>query len=111
LHGPIYPQAPLYCKSASKPIHAELAWSDTATACGIAVRSSTPVLALCRKLIEAGHDPDRPMQVWRGPVLCLHVRSIGEAANLEINGHGTGFKVRHKGDGAPPVRQSRFGGQ
>jgi hypothetical protein len=76
---------------ATNSILTTLTASDTASACGITVRSSTPGLALCRKLIAVGQDPDQPMQVWRGPVLCLRVRSIGEAAGIEVNGQGTGF--------------------
>jgi hypothetical protein len=68
------------------PIRAELAWSDTATALGIVARSSSPVLALCRKLLEAGHGPTTPLEAWRGGVLCLRVRSIGAAALLETDG-------------------------
>src|SRR5262249_39666935 len=40
---------------------AELRGDDICDACGITVRSSAPVLALCRKLIEAGHDPPGPL--------------------------------------------------
>jgi hypothetical protein len=31
-------------------------------------------------LIQAGHDPAEPAEAWRGETLCLHIRSIGEAA-------------------------------
>ena len=73
-------------------IQAELAFDDTATACGITVRSSTPVLALCRRLLEAGHEPSARLHVYRGSTLALTVRSIGEGAQLVINGRGTGFR-------------------
>jgi hypothetical protein len=33
-----------------------------------------------------------PLEVWRGPVLCLQVRSIGEAAQLRVATHGVGFE-------------------
>src|SRR5262249_21487282 len=39
---------------------ADLVGSDICTAPGIIVRSYAPVLTLCRRLIEAGIDPDRP---------------------------------------------------
>jgi hypothetical protein len=71
------------------PIRAELAGSDTCRAEGITAHSSSPVLALCRKLIEAGHDPARPLHAYRGETLCLVIRSIGEGARLEVNGEGT----------------------
>jgi hypothetical protein len=50
------------------------------------------VLGLCRQLIAGGHDPGLPLEVWRGPVLCLRVRSIGEAAHLRVATHGGGFE-------------------
>jgi hypothetical protein len=88
-------------------IKAELSNTDTATAEGITVHSSSPVLALCRKLIEAGFNPATPMEVYRGKTLCLKARSIGEAAGLQINANGTGFepfKSRRKDRAAPPTR-------
>jgi hypothetical protein len=42
-------------------------------------------LALCRKLIAAGFDPSRPLCAYRGAVLCLRVRSIGEGAQLIVD--------------------------
>ena len=59
-------------------IRAELTGADTCTARGITSRSSTPVLAMCRRLIEAGCDPATRLDAYRGDVLCLRVRSIGE---------------------------------
>ena len=72
-------------------IRAELACDDHATACGIAARGSSPVLKLCRLLVEVGHDPSTPLEAWRDGVLCLRVRSIGEAAGLRVNNKGTAF--------------------
>jgi hypothetical protein len=73
-------------------IHAEITGSDTCSALGITVQSPSPVIALCRKLIEAGHDPATPLEAYRGETLCLHIKSIGETAALEIKGHGVGFR-------------------
>jgi hypothetical protein len=61
-----------------------------ATACGITVRGWAPVLNLCRKLIQAGHDPTEPAGACRGETLCLHIRSIGEAAELSISEPASG---------------------
>jgi hypothetical protein len=83
-------------------IRAEISGGDTAVALGIRARAYAPILALCRKLVEAGHDPRRRLHACRGGVLALRVRSIGEAADLEINGHGTGFKQARDGGTAPP---------
>jgi len=41
---------------------AELVGDDSCSALGITVRSSSPVLALCRKLVDAGHDPATPLE-------------------------------------------------
>lgn len=87
----------------SKAIHAELTGDDGCTALGVVARSPSPVLLLCRLLVAAGHDPARPLEAWRGPVLCLLVRSIGEAARLKINGPGTGFCVPGNASTAPPI--------
>jgi hypothetical protein len=83
-------------------IRCELSGSDTAEALGHIVTSSSPVLALCRDLAEAdGCFLHAPLAAFRGPILCLWVRSIGEAARLEVNPHGTGFiafRGRRAGD-------------
>jgi|SRR5262245_52791296 len=79
-----------------------LTGSGTCSAAGVTVTGYTPVLELCRRLVEAGHDPATPMHVYRGATLALIVRSIGEASRLEINGKGTDFQRRRDvGTGAP----------
>ena len=67
----------------SLPLFAELIGSDTCTA-GITAIGNAPVLKLCRLLVEAGHDPDTPMHVYRGATLALKLRSIGEGAALAV---------------------------
>jgi hypothetical protein len=42
-------------------------------ALGHDVRAAALVLALCRELIEAGHDPGRSLAVYRGGVLALRI--------------------------------------
>jgi hypothetical protein len=74
-------------------VRSELTGDDSCSALGFTAKSFSPVLALCRQLVEAGHDPSMPLEAWRGDVLCLRVRSIGEAAGLEINPRGTGFQT------------------
>ena len=96
-------------KQAPAPVHAELIGSSTATALGITGRGNTPILDLCRRLIAAGHDPDQPLEAFRGDVLCLIVRTIAEGAALEINGDGTGFRPRRQPGAAPPMRQNGGG--
>ena len=52
-------------------IRAELIGSDACAALGITMRATAPVLALCDRLVAIGLDPSLPLEVWRGPVLCL----------------------------------------
>jgi len=68
----------------AKAIFAELIGSNTCTAAGITVVDRAPVLALCRALVTAGQEPNRPLHAYRGDVLCLCVRSIGEGARLAV---------------------------
>jgi hypothetical protein len=92
-------------------IRAELADDDSCSALGVTAKSSSPVIGLCRKLIDAGHNPATPLEAWRGDILCLCIRSIGEAARLQVNSHGTGFEpqperrrgasVEFEGEGVP----------
>jgi hypothetical protein len=97
--------------SSVQALHAELSGSNTCTALGIAARGSTPVLILCRQLLAAGLDPDRAMEVFRGTTPCLRICSIGEAAALEINGDGTGFRPSRQPDAASSVRSFRRGAE
>jgi hypothetical protein len=87
-----------------KTIQAELAFDDTATAMGITVRSGSPVLALCRHLIEQGYPPGARLECFRGSVLCLRVRSLAEGAALEVSAHGIGFIAARERRAGPPVR-------
>jgi len=94
-----------------KIIHAELHGADHAMALGISATSITPVLNLCAKLIEGGCDRHRPLHAYRGEILCLRVRSIGEAAELEVNAKGTGFIPFRAVRTASPMRFFGEGGQ
>ncbi len=76
-------------------MRAELIGTDICSAAGITVHEHAPVLALCRKLMAAGHDAVTPLLCYRGDILALNIRSIGEAAQLEVNGTATGF-VRYR---------------
>jgi hypothetical protein len=77
--------------TAPSQIHAQLSGSDTAEAFGYSVTSTSPVLALCRDLVDAECPSCWSMEAYRGPTLCLRIRSIGEAARLEVGPHGVGF--------------------
>jgi hypothetical protein len=66
------------------PIRADLHGSTLATTGDLSACSFSPVIELCRMIVEEGHDPSTPMEVYRGDTLCLQIRSIGEAAGLEV---------------------------
>ena len=87
-------------------IRAVIIAPDQCETVGHKVRASAPVLALCRELVEAGHDPGCQLQVYRKGVLALRVRSIGEAARLSIRGDGVGFRCVTEVVGAPLNRFS-----
>jgi hypothetical protein len=90
-------------------IRAEIIGDDTAVALGgTRVRAYAPVLALCRALVAAGHDPALVLEAYRGETRCLRVRSIGEAADLEISEGG--FRPARKPDAGPPMRGNEPGG-
>jgi hypothetical protein len=89
-------------------IHAELSGSSVCSAAGQIGIGHAPVLALCRELIAAEHDPATPVEVYRGDTVALRIRTIGEAAALEINAKGTGFAVRPVRT-ASPIAQNAAG--
>lgn len=94
-------------------MRAELIGSNQATACGVTVSGrNAPVLALCRALIEAGHDPAIPLEAYRGNTLCLRVRSIGEGAALSVSEATNDGKPRFVAYRAGPLdREADVGGQ
>lgn len=96
-------------------IRATMIDADRCEAEGHSVKAAAPVLALCRKLIEAGYDPATPLHAYRGDVLALRVRSIGEGAKLTVTDSRCGTPVlrpwRDQQAGivpSPPVRQTRL---
>jgi len=73
----------------SNAIIAHLSSDSIASALGITVQSPSPILALCRQLVASStYASSAPLEAYRGATLCLRVRSIGEAAKLEIDGIG-----------------------
>jgi hypothetical protein len=83
LGGPVASENSLPPHS-TQGIRAELIGSDTCIAAGEIARGAAPVLAMCRQLIEAGHDPELSLRAYRGDVLCITVRTIGEGAALTV---------------------------
>jgi hypothetical protein len=72
------------------PVRAELIGDDTCVAAGQVVKATAPVLAMCRRLIAAGHDPGTPLEAWRGEVMALRVRSLGGGARLIVKSGSDG---------------------
>ncbi len=66
------------------PLRAQLIGSNTCSVEGVTATGTAPVLLLCRKLLAAGVDPSRSLEVYRGPTLALAVRGIGGAAKLTV---------------------------
>jgi hypothetical protein len=83
------------CKAelTNSPIAVHLNGANRATAASITATAAASVLQLCRRLLAAGHDPSTPLDVYRGDVLALRVRSIGEAARLTVCGSPPMFVV------------------
>jgi hypothetical protein len=79
-------------------ILAEIIGIYRCAALGVEVHAPAPVLALCRALISAGHDRRRPLEAYRGDMMCLRVSSIGYGARwtVEDNRSGTPVLARWK---------------
>jgi hypothetical protein len=73
----------------------------------IAVHIGSPVLALCRKLVEIGYPSSADLQAYRGDTLCLTVRSIGEAAQLYVAATQTGRPEFRRERGRAPGSPAR----
>jgi hypothetical protein len=74
------------------PIRAAIIEDDLCEAEGYSVRAYAPVLAMCRKLIEAGFDPAQSLHAYRGDgrTPCLRVSSIGYGARFTVKDGPTG---------------------
>jgi len=90
----------------TQAIRAELIGSDCCIALGITGRGSAPVLGLCRFLVAAGLNPAASLEAWRGDILCLRVRSLGEGARLRVAAHGVGFEPVPECTGGAQARQN-----
>ena len=93
----------------AQPVRADLIGDNVARACGIVAHNGAPLLKLCRLLVDAGFDPNQPLEAWRDDVLCLRVGAIGQAAALEVNGEGGGFRRLRQPNAAPPMRRTGRG--
>jgi hypothetical protein len=98
---------------ATQALRAIIIGSNQAEANGVTARGHAPVLALCRALIEAGHDPNTSIAAYRGATLCLKVRSIGEGTRLTVkettrDGKPRFVTYRPGPDGAGSVRDQPY---
>ena len=95
---------------AKTSVRAELSGSTVCSTAGQVAIGHTPILALCRALIEAGHNPSTPLNVYRGETLALRIRSIAEAARLTVDEHnGTRlakWKPFCRSAGSPRIAQN-----
>ena len=92
LSNPKRADAAFVTATAGITLHAALIGSDIAELDieNIRVRSATPVLGPCRRLVAKVFPVDTKLDVYRGGALALRVRSIVEAACLRIGSHGVG---------------------
>ena len=96
----------------TKPdISATLCGSNECEAANIVTTGHTPVLAMCRQLLQQGVDPDTALTVYRRGIVALRVRSIGRAARLAVEvdryGRPQFRKARERGAGAAsPMRKN-----
>jgi hypothetical protein len=90
------------------PVIGELSGSDTCSAAGITATGNAPILALCRQLLQAGLNPDQALEIYRGAILCLKVRSIAAGAQLTVedDNRGTPRFRPWRGGAASLVRQN-----
>src|SRR5690348_10236794 len=94
----------------TRPIRAQLA-GNVCSAVGIAAKADAPILALCRKFLDAGHDPATPLEVYRGDVLALQVKFIGQAAGLRVGVSSSGTPVLRLAGSTPAAPPTLFLGQ
>jgi hypothetical protein len=90
-----------------KPIVCRIIGSDHCEIDDLVVRHSAPVLAMCRALIDAGYDPERPLEAYRGDTLCLKIRTIAEGARLTVEEGPNGPRLvpfRKLADAKRPAR-------
>jgi hypothetical protein len=112
LGGKVFSETKRQNRFAQASIRATLSVSNSCEANDLTARGYAPVLDLCRQLLAAGYDPASPLEAWRGEILCLCIRSIGEGAWLTVGDdrHGT-LRLRRRQGGpqgyvaSPPVAE------
>jgi hypothetical protein len=70
------------------------------------VTGAAPILGVCRALVTGA----TPLEAYRGDTLCVRIRSLGQAAELEQS--PSAFVRRHSRlRAAPPVESTASAGQ
>jgi hypothetical protein len=80
-----------------------LTGSDRCEADGLTVKHNAPVLAMCRALMGAGYDPVRPLEAYRGEMLCLRISSIGHGAKFTVKDNRCGTPALRRYEASPSV--------
>jgi hypothetical protein len=111
LGGKVFSETKRQNRFAQASIRATLSVSNSCEANDLTARGYAPVLDLCRQLLAAGYDPASPLEAWRGEILCLCIRSIGEGAWLTSVMIGMAryafdaAREARKGVASPPVAE------
>ena len=69
---------------AHKAIRGEFYGSDYCVADGHTAYGHAPGLKMCRVLLEAGYEANRPLHIYRGDVLALKIKTIGWGAMYTV---------------------------
>jgi hypothetical protein len=85
-------------------IRASLTADDTAVCAqaGLTVTSASPIITLCRLLIESGFDPAERLLVYRDGALVFGVSNLRHGAGLKL-AFSHGFARRQTAEGGAPV--------
>ena len=75
------------------PIMAQLKGSNVCIAEGITVTHNAPALEMCRRLVEAGVDPEKPLVCFRSGEIAVKICSIGWGAKHAVDESQNGPKV------------------
>jgi hypothetical protein len=92
LTRPIIPRAKL------QVLVGELSDNNTCRLADTVAAGRTPVLIACRELLARGINPDAAVEIYRGNVLALRIRTLAAGAHLT---------VEECSDGRPRFRQYR----
>jgi hypothetical protein len=75
---------PMRHPTRKQDIIAAVEGSDLCHAAGYTVQDSSPILAMCRLLVQAGFDPQRPLLAFRGAELAMRIKSIEYGAHYAV---------------------------